>query len=319
MGLDDEFYLRQRRKERQQQAWPFSFKSEKRQSKASKSFQTCPNCCESITAPLSSGRQICRHCGWKGTPTSVNKAARKKVKPVRDIGFEALARLVAPFKRVRLPKLWVRYVLMLLLFVLAPPMTHYLAQARSGHPLDPHYFIASLDPRNMLGNYNGPGGADWRIGEPLANWSNGYAHRSLSEMRSFALALVNRDRQLNVAGALSEDAALDRAAQKHAEDMLRRKYFAHVSPEGRDPRARMMAEGVDPHIGTGENIYRVLNDRTQAMDYNSTEQAQKGWMYSDGHRRNLLTGDYCRFGYGTAIDVANGSAYWVQVFATCSS
>jgi uncharacterized protein YkwD len=319
MGLDDEFYLRQRREEKPQQAWPFPVKSDKRQSKRSKSFQTCPNCCRSITAPLSSGRQICRHCGWKGTPTPVSKAARKKVKPSRDIGFEALGRLVAPFSRARLPKLWIRYVLMLLLVVLAPPMTHYLAQARSGHPLDPHYFIASLDPRNLIGNYNGPGGVDWRIGEPLANWSNGYAHRSLSEMRSFALALVNRDRQLNGAGTLSEDVALDRAAQGHAEDMLRRKYFAHVSPEGRDPRARMMAEGVDSNVGTGENISRVLDDRTQAMNYNSTEQAQKGWMYSDGHRRNLLTGDYCRFGYGIAIDVANGSAYWVQVFATCSS
>ena len=319
MGLDDEFYLRQRREEKPQQAWPFLLKSDKRQSRASKSFQTCPNCCLSITAPLSSGRQICRHCGWKGTPTPVSKAARKKAKPVRDLGFEALAWLTAPFRRVRLPKLWVRYALLLSLVILEPPVTHFLAQARSGHPLDPHYFIASLDPRNLFGNYNGPGGADWRIGEPLTNWSNGYGHRNMSEMRSFALALVNRDRKLNGAGTLDEDAALDRAAQKHAEDMLRRKYFEHVSPEGRGPRARVIAEGIDPNVGVGENISRVLDDRTQAMNYNSVEQAQKGWMYSNGHRGNLLTGDYCRFGYGSAIDVANGSAYWVQVFARCSS
>lgn len=261
MGLDDEFYLRQRREEKPQQAWPFPLRSDKRQSKLSKSFQTCPNCCRSISAPLSSGRQVCRHCGWKGTPTP------KKTRPIRDIGFEALGRLVAPFKqvRVRLPKLWVRYALLLLLVILTPPLTHYLAQARSGHPLDPHYFMASLDPRNFMGNYNVPGGDDWRIGEPLANWSNGYAHRSLSEMRSFALALVNRDRQLNGASALKEDAALDRAAQKHAEDMLRRKYFAHVSPEGRNPSARVIAEGVDPNEGVGENISRALDDRTQAL------------------------------------------------------
>jgi uncharacterized protein YkwD len=66
--------------------------------------------------------------------------------------------------------------------------------------------------------------------------------------------------------------------------------------------------------------FRVhITDRTQAINYNSVEQAQKGWMYSNGQRGNLLTGDYCRFGYRTAIDVANGSAYWVRVFATCSS
>jgi len=38
-------------------------------------------------------------------------------------------------------------------------------------------------------------------------------------------------------------------------------------------------------------------------------------MYSKGHRENLLSNRYGRFGYGIAVDGISGRAYAVQKFA----
>ncbi len=42
------------------------------------SLQTCPNCSDTLGAPLSSGRQVCRSCGWSDHP-------RKSATGVRNV------------------------------------------------------------------------------------------------------------------------------------------------------------------------------------------------------------------------------------------
>ena len=49
---------------------------------------------------------------------------------------------------------------------------------------------------------------------------------------------------------------LDKAAQAHAEDMLQRHYYAHETPEGKDPRDRFLAAGGSPSSLVEENIAR---------------------------------------------------------------
>ncbi|HEY9882692.1 MAG TPA: CAP domain-containing protein, partial [Thermosynechococcaceae cyanobacterium] len=44
---------------------------------------------------------------------------------------------------------------------------------------------------------NGKGGQGWRIGQPKVSVLTANTTRSLPQLRQFALALVNRDRQLN--------------------------------------------------------------------------------------------------------------------------
>lgn len=67
--------------------------------------------------------------------------------------------------------------------------------------------------------------------------------RYMPELRVFALQLVNRDRTINNLPPLVEDPLLSKAAQFHAQDMLKRHYFEHVTPEGKTPRDRFVAIG----------------------------------------------------------------------------
>ena len=54
----------------------------------------------------------------------------------------------------------------------------------------------------------------------------------LERLRSEALELVNEDRAEYGLEPLELTESLNEAAQNHAEDMIEREYYAHVSPEG---------------------------------------------------------------------------------------
>lgn len=99
---------------------------------------------------------------------------------------------------------------------------------------------------------NGSGGADWRIGKPEVTLWTAHNSRSLPELKAFALKLINRDRQLNGLTPLIEDPLLSQSAQRHAEDMKARNYYAHLTPEGKTPTDRFVAVGGKG--GVGENI-----------------------------------------------------------------
>jgi uncharacterized protein YkwD len=208
-----------------------------------------------------------------------------------------------------------RYALLIAVLVVSGPLTHFINQYRWGHPLDIHYFWSELSPQGLFGSglYNGPGGTDWKIGKRLTNPWSATSSRSLPEVREFALQLVNRDRTLNNLSPLVEDPLLSKAAQLHAEDMLKRQYFKHVSPEGKSPRDRFVGVGGSSRMGVGENILRGTQ-KGLALTYGKAEEFQRGWMYSNGHRANILTAEYTRFGYGIAVG-AGGQTYAVQMFS----
>ena len=162
---------------------------------------------------------------------------------------------------------------------------------------------------------NGQGGLDWQIGEVQAEWTELSPKRSLPELRSYARHLANRDRQLNGLLALTEDPLLSLAAQRHAEDMLTRQFYDHVNPDGQDPSDRFRVVG--GQNGAGENIMQwKLNGTGYGQhSYRLMEEFQKGWMYSDGHRQNLLLPDYKTFGYGVVISRSGQEIYAVQLFS----
>ena len=211
--------------------------------------------------------------------------------------------------------IWWRYVFLFTALLVSSPTIHFVNQALRGHPLDIHYFVSELSPKKVFsgGLDNGDGGADWKIGKPKATIWNAQQLRSLPEMRNFALELVNRDRNLNNLSTLHEDPLLSLAAQRHAEDMLKRNYFDHTSPEGNRPRDRYLAVGGSRRVGVGENILRG-NTQGFGLTYGEAEKFQRGWMYSNGHRENLLTVGYTKFGFGIATGV-DGRIYAVQMFA----
>ncbi|MBD2255981.1 CAP domain-containing protein [Pseudanabaena sp. FACHB-2040] len=152
--------------------------------------------------------------------------------------------------------------------------------------------------------------SSWQMGQPLSG-ANSINPRPLPEMRAYALELVNRDRKVNGLLPLVEDPLLHLAAQKHAEDMLERQFFAHVNLDGVTPSGRFRAVG--GQMGAAENIYRQTGG-SAAVSYSLAERVQKGWMESDGHRANLLSPGYRAFGYGVATSPAGDAIYAVQMF-----
>jgi uncharacterized protein YkwD len=135
----------------------------------------------------------------------------------------------------------------------------------------------------------------------------------LKELQQIALDLANSDRVQNGKSPLQPDSLLSQAAQRHAEDMLRRGYFSHHTPEGQSPTDRFAAVGGKG--GAAENIAMLygLPSGDSKLDRNRLSYFELQWMNSPGHRENLLHPDAVHFGYGIAA--SDGSVYAVQLFS----
>jgi len=116
--------------------------------------------------------------------------------------------------------------------------------------------------------------------------------------------LVNAERAKAGCSAVHSDSRLAAAAQGHSEDMARRNYFSHTTPEGVDPWERARAAGYN--TPTGENI---------AMGQRTAEDVVTGWMNSSGHRANILNCDSHAIGMGLGRN-AEGTPYWTQMFGS---
>lgn len=134
----------------------------------------------------------------------------------------------------------------------------------------------------------------------------------LQALREEALSLVNEARRRENLQPLSGDGALQRAAQSHAEDMLRRGYYAHESPEGETVADRFRAAGGSQWKLTAENIARCEGCPTDPSA-ERVRQFQRGWMDSPSHRANILRDGLDSFGFGIAG--GKGKVYAVQTFA----
>jgi len=132
---------------------------------------------------------------------------------------------------------------------------------------------------------------------------------NLPAVRGQMLQLVNQSRRENGAPPLRYNTTLNAAAQAHAEDMARRGFYNHRSPEGRDVADRWASKGGGRWEAIGENI--LYCNRCAAPSQQAREFHQK-WLQSPGHRRNIMRSDFQEFGFGMAT--ANGRTYAVQNF-----
>ena len=113
------------------------------------------------------------------------------------------------------------------------------------------------------------------------------APRSRPELEARMLDLVNQERVAAGLRPLAPDPELTQVARQHSTDMFARGYFAHVTPEGRDPFERMREANVR-FVTAGENL--ALAPTLQI--------AHTGLMCSPGHRANILQRDFGRVGIG---------------------
>ena len=114
------------------------------------------------------------------------------------------------------------------------------------------------------------------------------------------LCLVNRERASRGLRRLRPDTRLRRAADRHAGDMVDKRYFAHDSKSGASFVARIKRTGwtrsrrswtVGENIGYGSGS--LATPRSMV----------RGWMGSAGHRANILARRFRLIGVG----VANGA------------
>ena len=116
---------------------------------------------------------------------------------------------------------------------------------------------------------------------------------------------TNAERARHGLRALTVDQRLAAAAQAHSADMVRRAFFAHESPDGRQVWDRAVAAGY-AYRKVAENI---------AAGQRSAEEVVRGWMESPGHRANILDGDLAQIGVGR-VEGGSYGVYWTQVFGT---
>jgi uncharacterized protein YkwD len=91
-------------------------------------------------------------------------------------------------------------------------------------------------------------------------------------------------------------------AREHAKDMWKRKYFGHISPEGKDVGDRLYEKNITYFIA-GENLALAPTVST----------AHQGLMNSPGHRANILDPQFNQVAVGVIDNGVYGKIF-VQIF-----
>ncbi len=104
------------------------------------------------------------------------------------------------------------------------------------------------------------------------------------------LAETNDQRTTRHESALQINQDLMKAAQAKANDMAKRDFWSHVTPNGRQPWSFMVAAGYQ-YEAAGENL---------AYGFSTSSQVMTAWMHSPEHRANILDGVYQDVGFGMA-------------------
>ena len=124
-------------------------------------------------------------------------------------------------------------------------------------------------------------------------------------VRAAALEAVNRFRAEVGLTPVAADAALDRAAQRHAEAMRERGFYDHRGADGSSPRKRAVDAGYPRPGGVGENIAKGIFGGAEVVER---------WMKSQGHRENLLRPAARFAGLGVAVGDSGRAGECVEVF-----
>ncbi|HYF10584.1 MAG TPA: CAP domain-containing protein [Candidatus Paceibacterota bacterium] len=140
----------------------------------------------------------------------------------------------------------------------------------------------------------------------------GRGERSLGSVLPGALAAFSNDARAErglPSLALSE--RLSSAALAKAEDMARRGYFSHETPEGAEPWIFLERAGYD-YTYAGENL---------AVNFSDSEEVTEAWLASPTHRANLLGANFSEVGFGIATGTYQGreAVFVVQFLATPAS
>lgn len=117
------------------------------------------------------------------------------------------------------------------------------------------------------------------------------------------LKQVNAQRAKNGQSALTLNQTLCASARVRAAEIAKDGCFSHTRPDGSGCFTAI--SGVS-YRTAGENI------AMGTWGYYGVDEIMDGWMNSEGHRANILNGDFSEVGFGCVV--VNGNGYWVQMF-----
>lgn len=116
--------------------------------------------------------------------------------------------------------------------------------------------------------------------------------------------LHNKERAKLELDPLEPDARLMAAAKRHADDMAAKERMDHTGSDDTTMVDRVRDEKYDFRL-VGENI---------AMGPTTPEQANKSWLDSPGHKKNILTPDFKQMGAAFTKSRKSRRLYWCVVF-----
>ena len=117
------------------------------------------------------------------------------------------------------------------------------------------------------------------------------------------LKQVNAQRAKNGKSALTLNQSLCASARVRAAEIAKDGCFSHTRPDGNGCFTAI--SGVS-YRTAGENI------AMGTWGYFGVDKIMDRWMNSEGHRANILNGDFSEVGFGCVV--VNGNGYWVQIF-----
>jgi hypothetical protein len=101
------------------------------------------------------------------------------------------------------------------------------------------------------------------------------------------LVMTNQKRLENGLPPLSMDSSLALAAQRKADDMFTKNYWAHIAPDGTTPWYFIKSSGYE-YVYAGENL---------ARGYTTSSDVINAWMASPSHKENMLSPNYKEIGF----------------------
>lgn len=169
-------------------------------------------------------------------------------------------------------------------------------QGNSQIPLGDHTPNTNNTPNTQQGQGQGQGQQPQQ-GQQQPQQQGDY---SLSEFENDVVTLTNQERQQAGLSILQVDNSLSGVAREKSNDMQQKGYFSHTSPTYGSPFDMMRDFGIT-YQSAGENI---------AQGQQSPEEVVQAWMNSEGHRANILNGDFTHIGVG----YDPSGHYWTQMF-----
>jgi uncharacterized protein YkwD len=126
----------------------------------------------------------------------------------------------------------------------------------------------------------------------------------LSDLEQAMVDAINRERESQGLDPVVVDPVLMKLARGHAQDMIKRNYFSHTTPEGKTYKMRLKEEGIDLNW-TGENFYATTSPEGRVVAVTME------WLMGDpSHAKNVLNADYRKVGVGV---VKNASGLYMTV------